>query len=249
MSNCIAPPALTTAALLAHLDGDADPETDAHVAQCGHCRANAAALAAQDLRLRTRLHRALCPPSDRLTAFHDRALAADAQADVARHVAECPRCRDELVVLDRFLRQPDPVLEPAGASPRARLKTWIVDLVSGPAGSAGRAAVGAGIRGGGSGGTWMYLHPESNIALSIQVRPDEDAAGDDRAVVSGRLVVPGMPDCSGLEAQLHAAGGAVARAPVSADGLFELHGIAPGRYDAVIVGPDGPIRTPGPFTV
>lgn len=246
MSNCIAPPALTTAALLAHLDGDADPETDAHVARCGHCRANAAALAAQDLRMRTRLHRALCPPSDRLTAFYDRALAAEAHADVARHVAECPRCRDELVALDRFLRQPDPAVEPAPASAGSRLKTWIVDLVSGPAGP---TPVGAGVRGGGPERQWVYHHAGSDITLAIQAGPDPDAAEPDRAAITGRLVVPGLPDRGGLEAQLRQADRTVARAPLSADGRFAFHGIAPGSYDAVIVGPDGPIRTPEPITV
>ncbi len=246
MSTCIAPPMLSTAALLASLDGDADPGTIAHLARCAHCRANAARLDAQSRRLRDRLFRATCPPSETLTAFHDRALAGDAHAAVARHVAECPRCRDELVALDRFLRQPDPAVEPTPAPAGARLKTWIVDLVSGPT---SRSPVGAGVRGGDPDRQWVYHHAESDITLAIHAAPDPDALEPDRAVVAGRLVVPGLSDRSDLEAQLRQAGQTVARAPVSADGRFAFLAVAPGSYDAVIVGPDGPIRTPEPFTV
>jgi anti-sigma factor RsiW len=98
---CADPPALTDLELLAAIDGEAAPDVDRHLRSCRHCAARAVALAQLQNGLRARLYRAFCPSSQRLVEYRRGALAYEQRSAIATHVANCPHCARELMIVEQ----------------------------------------------------------------------------------------------------------------------------------------------------
>lgn len=100
--GCIQPPPLTDAILSDVLDGLADGMTLHHLESCPFCRQRFDLFQRLDNALIRRLARFECPSSQHLVDYHARLLETDSE-DVKAHVANCPRCQDELAMLESFI--------------------------------------------------------------------------------------------------------------------------------------------------
>ncbi len=100
---CSAPPPLSDEALSLALDGLADEATLKHLAACHGCSTRLADMKYLEDALMTRLERFDCPPAQRLVDYQFGILDATTAAEVRLHLARCPRCQDELALLDPFL--------------------------------------------------------------------------------------------------------------------------------------------------
>lgn len=109
--DCALPPALSEQDLIAAIDDEAEPHIMHHLCRCPHCAARARSLARLQQQLRTKLYRVFCPASDDLIDYHQGLLAAERHASVARHLAMCPHCAHELLLLEQTTRL-YPVLRP-----------------------------------------------------------------------------------------------------------------------------------------
>lgn len=98
---CTASPALSSTALIAAADGEADEAILAHLRACPHCAARVAELRALQARLRRRLYRLHCPASDVLVDYCQGLLDPFQRAAVSHHVGTCPHCAAELCLLER----------------------------------------------------------------------------------------------------------------------------------------------------
>src|SRR5579859_3265861 len=105
---CRYPPALDDLTLLAAVDGEADPLTQAHLAACPSCAMRQREFALLQQQLLKRLYRAFCPETDELAAYHHGMLAAHRHGSIAAHVQACPHCSRELGLLGE--RSPGPLL-------------------------------------------------------------------------------------------------------------------------------------------
>lgn len=106
---CAAPPTLSSTALIAAADGEADEATLAHLRACPHCAARVAELRALQSRLRRRLYRLHCPGSDVLVDYCQGLLDPFQRAAVTHHLAMCPHCAAELALLERAAPRADMV--------------------------------------------------------------------------------------------------------------------------------------------
>lgn len=98
---CTATPALSSTALIAAADGEADEAILAHLRACPHCAARVADLRALQARLRKRLYRLHCPSSDVLVDYCQGLLDPFQRAAVTHHLGICPHCAAELALLER----------------------------------------------------------------------------------------------------------------------------------------------------
>jgi len=101
--NCIDPPALTTIDLASYLDGEADVAIVHHIAACPACRATAIAQAQQQNQLSALFYRSTCPTPEEIRDYRLGLLNRADESNVALHVAHCPHCTRELLVLHEFL--------------------------------------------------------------------------------------------------------------------------------------------------
>lgn len=109
--GCIQPPRLTDAALSDVLDGLADGTTLSHLESCPSCRQRFDLLQRLDNALIRRLARFDCPSSQQLVDYHASLLETDAAEVVQAHVTHCPRCQDELAMLESFIADEPPLVE------------------------------------------------------------------------------------------------------------------------------------------
>ena len=110
---CSSLPALDDLALLAAVDGEADAATYNHLTHCSACAARAQVFAELQAQLRSRLFRLVCSSSEELAAFHQGMLDSERQAEIARHLGQCPHCQNELRILGAMLSQPPPSSPPS----------------------------------------------------------------------------------------------------------------------------------------
>jgi anti-sigma factor RsiW len=127
--TCVQPGAVTPDELVAFVDGEAPKRVVDHVRRCRRCRSEADRYAALSRRLGSLLYRFDCPPPHRLGEMEFGGLADDERLALARHVADCARCADELRTLRTFMAD-EPV---PGPSLFARVQRVVATLVE-PAG-------------------------------------------------------------------------------------------------------------------
>jgi hypothetical protein len=89
------------------LDGFADEDTQRHLAQCLACAARLQNMRQFDRGLQRRLKRFDCPSPQQLADYETGMLDAETSNIVHRHVAQCPRCLEDLRALEQFLDLPD----------------------------------------------------------------------------------------------------------------------------------------------
>ncbi len=105
--GCLSSPALSSTALIAAADGEADDATLAHLRQCSHCAARVAQIRSLQGRLRRRLYRLHCPSSGVLADYCQGLLDPYQRAAVIHHLSLCPHCASELELLERSALQAD----------------------------------------------------------------------------------------------------------------------------------------------
>ena len=232
---CASPPELNDQELLAHIEGEADLDVEAHLEQCAHCREKARRLARLHRRLTAQLYRITCPTPEELGEYHLGVLPLDRAVAVARHLAECPHCTREVAQLKEYLAQVAPTVEP-GPMDRVReqVRVLVARLVSGrPAGTLLKrpalAPAYSGVRGEDK---EPYVYQAGDVQIAIEVQDDAKRPG--RKVIFG--LVTGMETG---EAQVHLddAGRRVTVVPVDELGNFVLLNLAPGTYDLTLSGP------------
>ena len=101
--QCSRPPQLNEDQLYTVLDGLGDAETLEHLAVCSYCSKRLALMQRFDTALESQLNRFECPAAQQLTDYQLNQLDAETSARIRQHVADCPRCQQELAMLDLFL--------------------------------------------------------------------------------------------------------------------------------------------------
>jgi hypothetical protein len=225
--------------LLAYLDGEADPEIVAHVAQCEACRRRAGELAQLQDRLTAGLYRHNCPSTTDLGEYQMGLLARAQAVAISRHVEDCPHCTRELAQLEAYLAD----LAPDAALGRMeQVKILIAELVRGVQGlgqapAFAPAPVFAGLRG--EEEEPLVYQAE---AYQIVIEVARDGQQPDRfalmALVTG-------PEIDGLEARLEGTGGSAVTAPVDELGNLYFSAVSPGSYALYLSGPLVEIEIPG----
>lgn len=103
--QCSAPPPLTDDQLQGVLDDLRDADVLEHLERCPACRERLKGMRRLDALLTKRLGRMNCPPAQQLVDYQFDLLDAKTHSNVAQHVAGCPRCQQEMSVLDFFLQE------------------------------------------------------------------------------------------------------------------------------------------------
>ncbi len=233
---CVFPPEPDETQLLAYLDGDEAQEVAMHLERCPHCQARARQLASFQSRLAGRLYRAACPTSLDLGEYHLGMLSVDRAAAVARHVAVCPLCSQELAQLQGYLADLKPELDLSPVE-RARegARVLVARLTGGLAGGFGLqpalAPAYAGLRGDDEAPT---IYTAEDVQVVIEVQADADRA--DRRAVLG--LVTGLADPAKTEAHLWRESHRVATVPLDDLGCFVIGDLAPGEYVLILAGPE-----------
>lgn len=149
----------TPEAILAHLDGDANPAVAAYLQASPEGAALAAAYASVGSRLTLALYRHECPPTAQLGDYALGLLAAAERFAVAAHADACPLCTAELAQIRAFLTiEADPPLPSVGE----RLRRTLTALLAPPP-----ATAYAGLRGDGDDDTRTYQAEDVTITLDI----------------------------------------------------------------------------------
>jgi anti-sigma factor RsiW len=97
--ECICPPGISSDAVIAAVDGEADPETLNHLCACPHCAARVERVRALQRRLRHKLYRLQCPTTQVLVDYCQGLLDPHQHALITHHLALCPHCAGEVRIL------------------------------------------------------------------------------------------------------------------------------------------------------
>lgn len=97
--RCACPPPLSSSALIAAADGEADEATLSHLQRCPVCMARVMHVRALQAYLLRRLYRLHCPPTDTLVDYCQGLLDPRGAAVVSHHLAICPHCAAEVQLL------------------------------------------------------------------------------------------------------------------------------------------------------
>jgi len=100
--ECSTPPALTDEDLSAILDGEFDHTLQLHLSRCPGCAARLAEMGQMDEVFHS-MRRIECPSPQQIADYHLKLLDAESASVVQQHLAYCPRCQDELAILEDFL--------------------------------------------------------------------------------------------------------------------------------------------------
>lgn len=225
--SCIAPPELENKQLLAYLDGEANDQTAAHLAQCSYCRGRAEDLAYAQNLLTAQLYRLTCPAPTDLGQYQLQLLPAAQMDAIRQHLAGCPHCSRELEQLQGYLHQLSPDLE---LNFLERARVLVARLIPEASGGGPGLTPAFSQRGGEAG---PYLYETGNLQIAIEVQDDEDRPG--RKSLLG--LVTGL-ETGGLSAQLWQAEQRIATTDVDDLSTFRISNIAPGRYDLTLLGPE-----------
>jgi hypothetical protein len=234
--TCLSPPELTDAQMLAHLDGQAVREVEAHLKQCPHCREKMNSLANFQSRLTSQLHRLTCPSARELGEYHLGILPDARGEEVRHHLAECPHCSQELAQLETYLTELTPDVE---FSLREKVKVLVAQLVGGDARGQRLTPlvmmpVGAGVRGEQEA---VQIFQAEGIQIVVETQPDPHTPG--------KLVLLGLitgTDTNGWKADLWQDKQLVATTSVDDLGNLYLVGLSSGQYELVLTGTDIEIR-------
>jgi anti-sigma factor RsiW len=242
--TCVSPPELADRDLLTYIDGEADDRVIAHLEQCPHCRARAQRLARLQDWLTARLYRFNCPSPIELGEYQLGILPGERAAAMARHLAECPRCAQEVAQLQGYLADLAPTLE---LSPlervREQARILVARLVSGgfegrQSGYPALAPAYAGLRGR-EGEPLIYEANQVQVVLDIQ----EDPRQPGRQTILGLIV--GVDHPRELEALLWQDDQCIATISVDEASNFFIPNLTPGRYELILSGPGVEIHIQG----
>ena len=214
--ECIEPGLVTSEAILAVADGEANPLVEAHLATCPHCAAVAEWYARDQRRLVGALYRLDCPSSLALEDYHLGLLTPRERLAVAAHVVDCVPCGADLARLRRESR----AMPPAPDNPPGWRRRLVAALQPRPRDLA------AGLRGADD-ALQIYDAEEFTIAIEIEWDPARR-----RGTVTGLLSArESRPDLAGATAMLYdEAETLVNSATIEATDTFFLEEIAQGTY-------------------
>lgn len=96
IAECAAPPPLSDDDLLAALDGDVHAPVRAHLDRCASCSSRLESMRMFEQSLQSLMHRAGCPPADRLADYVMGSLIASDRAKIDQHLQGCVLCQREV---------------------------------------------------------------------------------------------------------------------------------------------------------
>src|SRR6478672_411794 len=114
--GCSWPIALDDLALIAAIDGEAEPDVMAHLRDCPYCLERAHVFENMQGLLRKQLFRMFCPTSEELAAYQQRLLNGSQRALITEHLKECPHCTREFNLLEQLAGEALPARSPPAAS-------------------------------------------------------------------------------------------------------------------------------------
>ena len=230
--NCVFPPELDDGQLLAYLDGEADHQIAAHLAQCPYCREKASHLSRWHSQLTAKLYRVACPSSIELGDYHFGLVSTSQAVTIARHVSECPHCQREVAQLRDYLR--GELAPPFEVGPLERIKVLVARLVTGP----DRASTLAGIRGEATGPiTWEA----DGVLIVLDIQP----AADGRSRILGQVAADDQDYWTGARVELRQAGELRTTVTVDDLGAFRCEAVSPGPAEILITPSRGsPVLVP-----
>jgi Putative zinc-finger len=180
------------------------------------------------------LYRADCPPAIELGDYQFGLLDKLRMAFVRQHVAECPHCSKELVVLDGYLTALAPQLpqsaEPPGLMARAteRVRVWVGQLLPSTPNLALR---------GDDDGTEPQIYEAGAVQVSIDTQDDPDAP--DRKLVLGLVM---GAETVGWQAHLWRENQSVASVAIDEFGNFSAAGVQPGLHQLILSGDEAEVH-------
>src|SRR5688572_24968473 len=124
--KCYSPPPLTDEMLALILDGHEDEDGQRHLAQCPACTARLVEMQRLDYALQELLYRFECPPPQRLADYHAGMLDTISAESIRQHLTRCPRCQEELNMMDEFINLEPEEMEAPKIIPLAAPKNVIV---------------------------------------------------------------------------------------------------------------------------
>jgi len=244
VEGCSWPIALDDLALIAAIDGEAEPDVMAHLRDCPYCSERAHVFETMQGLLRKQLFRMFCPTSEELAAYQQRLLTGSQRALITEHLKECPHCTREFNLLEQLAGETLPARSPpqaTGTSDHAhngvlpgKLRQIAAKLLPTPAQPLA-SAYGA-LRGPSHASQYAY-HAE-NLQLTLGVQ--RVVSRTDRRVIHGALelddalydVFSGATACLSLNETL------IRTAELDELGNFVLDDLAPGTYQLALRLPD-----------
>lgn len=230
--NCIFPPELNEAQILAYLNGATDKQVIHHLERCPYCREKMEALDTLGKQLAGRFYRVTCPAPLDLGEYL-LGMMSDARAqEIAKHIVECPHCAVEFKELRDASRQEFPSREekPIGDTLKG---LWhnLADVLT------GRLVTGptlgmVGVRG--SGRRPLIIEVEDfHIVLDVQM------AAEGRVTIGGQIASQDLDMWTGAHVELWQAGDN-RRATIDDLGTFQFEGaLVPGPAELLIISPKG----------
>jgi len=242
--RCSWPIPLDDLALIAAIDGEAEPDVMAHLRDCLYCSERARVFEDMQGLLRKQLYRMFCPTSEELAAYQQGTLNGDQQALVTEHLKECPHCTREFNLLEQLSRETLPARSPPPANGKSdhahdgtrpgKLRQVAAKLLTPPAMPLA-GAYGA-LRGPSQASQYAY-HAE-NLQLTLGVQRVLSRA--DRRVIHGVLELDDelYEVLSGATAHLLHNEILIRTAELDELGNFVLDDLAPGTYQLALRLPD-----------
>jgi hypothetical protein len=219
--GCTAPDAVTRNDLMAYVDGDVSSEVAGHIQSCSACRAEAHTLARSQQTLRAALDRFECPAPHTLGEYALSVLAPPEQRLVAAHIADCPRCSEEIQTLRSFLSA-EPVQSPGVVE---RLRQVLATLVT-PVG----VSAFAGLRGRDDALTEARIYRADALTFALVVQPDDPQDGIQRWALDGLITREDAGATRVAETRLVAANGTVRAARADELGNLVYEALPSGTY-------------------
>ncbi len=213
-------------------------ETRQHLAQCPTCAERAAPYRQLKTALTSRLYRWDCPDTQEISEYAAGWLYGKRRRALTLHLRRCPRCTEELEISRQFL-----VPAPPQTAPRPRLIARLL-----PSRTLGPAL--AGLRGDSQDSEgWPRQYRVDNISLSLHRAAF--ASGGRGAMLLGLISRAEAPPDSFLNTEVRLIASDNPDAPPVASeqiddlGNFILSPIPTGRFDLLILLPEGVVAIEG----
>jgi hypothetical protein len=204
---CSDPPPRPVDQITAALDGVAAPEVRAHLGRCEACAARLAQARQLEAGLRASLRRWDCPAPQQLADYHLGRLEGAADRAIARHLAICASCAQEVEALRVFLLADEPPAAPAVPAPAPLDRSRRGPLL-------GRRLPQAAALRGGAGGPIQAQAGDTTVFLDVQ------PAGAGQVVIQGQIVDDDQERWAGALVELRQGGALPASAAVDDLGSF-----------------------------
>jgi hypothetical protein len=242
--GCSWPIALDDLALIAAIDGEAEPDVMAHLRDCPYCSERAHVFADMQGLLRKQLFRMFCPTSEELAAYQQGMLSGDQKARITDHLKECPHCTREFNLLEQLSCETLPARSPPqinGKSAQAhsgtlsgKLRQIAATLLEPPT----NPFVGAYGTLRGPAQASQYAYHAENLQLTLGVQ--RVVSRSDRRVIHGALELDDDQSdlLSGATANLSHNETLIRTAKLDELGNFVLDDIDPGTYQLALRLPD-----------